>query len=172
MLLNPARRANQNQWLSIYSLPCSTYVPETTLEYLTSDDLWVKPEKQNKTNHKTTFMLTHHFTLPSFFFSALLIQISDLLIFIYNSKLKCRYFVKNLHYINQQPVFQCTVSIYQLSSSHLERNYNGKHQKFISSMKREMNHNYLKNLKIFMNTYLLSTHISIRNTYKTNFSIL
>lgn len=139
--------------------------------------LWVKPEKQNKTNHKTTFtgprfMLTHHFTFSSFFFNALLIQISDLLIFIYKSKLKCRYFVKNLHYINQQPVFQCTVSIYQLSSSHLERNYNGKHQRFISSMKREMNHNYLKNLKIFIDTYLLSTHISIRNTYKTNFSIL
>lgn len=76
-------------------------------------------------------------SLTLLFFKALLIQISNLLIFIYKSHLKCMHFIKYLHYISQQPVFRCTVSIYQPFSSHLERNYDGEHQRFTRSMKKK-----------------------------------
>lgn len=71
------------------------------------------------------------------FSNILLTCISNLLLFIHKGKLKYMYFIKYLHYINQQPVFQCTASIYRPFSSHLERNYKGKHQRFTGSVKKK-----------------------------------
>ena len=127
----------QNQWPSTCSLPYPALPTSQkhTLEYLTRDDVSELNWRGKKS--LSALGLCWHITSPCLLlFSALRIQMTDLLLFIHKSKLKCTHFIKNLHYTNQQPAFQCTVSIYQLFSNHLERNYNGKQQRFTIGFKK------------------------------------
>lgn len=123
VLLNPEQsHLEATIRLSSPLFPCS---PNT---------LWNIPSLTPESNWRFICLYWTHQLTGLLVFNTLLIQISHLLT-LSTQRVKCMYFIKNLHYISQQPVFQCTVSICQPFSSHLERNYNGKHQRLTRSTK-------------------------------------